>query len=109
MFSKLTSIKDPNSDKCLVFIDESEYTLIDSGFGMPTDFSAGFPPSTTNWWWDLPSNRHNQGGNLSFADGHVEHFGWKVEIVYGGSYGQDHTPAEDRDWHRIKACIKQMP
>ena len=104
MFSKLTQIKDPDPVNCLVFIDEFE-ELTDSQFGMPTDFFPGFAPSTIDWWWDLPSNRHNQGGNLSFADGHVEPRRWKVVIILPGF--RLHTPDEDRDWRGIKACIKQ--
>jgi hypothetical protein len=69
MFKKLTEIKTPNTDKCLVFIDEQEYTMIDSQFGMPTDFFDGGSPLT---WWDSPANRHNQAANLYFAEGHVE-------------------------------------
>jgi len=23
-------------------------------------------------WWDIPANRHSQGCNFSFADGHAE-------------------------------------
>jgi prepilin-type N-terminal cleavage/methylation domain-containing protein/prepilin-type processing-associated H-X9-DG protein len=103
MFSKLTSIKAPNTDKCLVFIDEQEYTIIDSQFGMPTDFFSGGTPF---WWWDQPANRHSQGGNLSFADGHVEHWKWKVPITYV-TWGRGYTPEEERDWLRIKACLKQ--
>ena len=106
MFTKLTSIKAPNTDKCLVFIDENESTMTDSQFGMPTDYWAGWPPSTRDWWWDQPANRHNQGGNLSFAEGHVEHRKWKVEIVGGPKL---HTYDEERDWRRIKECIRQMP
>ncbi len=106
MFKKLTQIKDPNTDKCLVFIDEKEDTLVDSQFGMPTDYFPGIPP-TPLWWWDQPANRHNQGGNLSFADGHVEHWKWKVPI---SSNGFGPVPNDEmRDWLRIKACIKQMP
>ena len=105
MFSKLTSIKTPNTDRCLVFIDEQEFTLIDSQFGMPTDFFPGDPP-TPDFWWDQPSNRHNQGGNLSFADGHTEHWKWKVPLDYV-TFARAYKPEERADWLRIKACIKQ--
>jgi prepilin-type N-terminal cleavage/methylation domain-containing protein len=40
-FKKLTQINSPNVANCLVFIDENEYTLLDSQFGMPTDFYDG--------------------------------------------------------------------
>jgi len=105
MFSKITSIRNPNPATCLVFIDENEYTMIDSQFGMPTD---GFPglPATPLWWWDQPASRHAQGGNLSFADGHVEHWSWKTPISYV-VWARPYTPAEERDWFRIKACLKQ--
>ena len=105
MFSKSSSIKNPGPANCLVFIDESEYTMIDSQFGMPTEAFPG-SPATPDWWWDQPANRHNQGGNLSFADGHVEHWKWKVPIVYV-NWARPYTPAEKSDWLRIKASIKQ--
>ena len=34
-FKKLTQIQSPNVANCLVFIDENEYTLVDSQFGTP--------------------------------------------------------------------------
>jgi len=105
MFSKLTSIKAPNTDRCLVFVDEDEFTLIDSQFGMPTDFFPG-NPATPDYWWDQPANRHNQGGNLSFADGHVEHWKWKVAIDFV-TWARPYKPEERADWLRLKACIKQ--
>src|SRR6185295_16185543 len=60
MFSKLPSIQEPGPTKCLVLIDENEYTLIDSQFGMPTEAFPGLPP-TPLFWWDQPANRHGQG------------------------------------------------
>src|SRR6476659_3802134 len=70
-FKTFTRIKNPNNSRCLVFIDEHADTMYDSLFGMPTDFYDG---SIT--FWDLPANRHDRGCNLSFADGHVEHWKW---------------------------------
>lgn len=34
-------------------------------------------------WRNLPADRHSQGCNFSFADGHVEH--WKWKSATGGS------------------------
>src|SRR4051812_36996297 len=79
MFTKFSQIRSPNTDRCLVFIDEHESTMTDSQFGMPTDFFPG-DPATPLSWWDQPANRHAQGSNLSFADGHVEHWKWKSPI-----------------------------
>lgn len=99
-FKKLLEIKDPNLATCLVFIDENEYTLLDSQFGMPTDFYGG------QTWWDLPANRHNQGANLSFADGHAEHWRWAVPKIFTG-WTPPISAGEMPDWQRVKVCIKQ--
>jgi prepilin-type processing-associated H-X9-DG protein len=100
-FKKLTQIRGSNVANSLVFIDENESTLLDAQFGMPTDFYNG-----TQTWWDLPANRHNQGANLCFADGHAERWKWVVPRVFT-SWLQPVPPAEMPDWLRVKACIKQ--
>jgi prepilin-type N-terminal cleavage/methylation domain-containing protein/prepilin-type processing-associated H-X9-DG protein len=103
-FKKLTQIVTPNVGNCLVFIDENEYTLVDSQFGMPTDYYDG-----TQTWWDIPASRHNQGANLCFADGHAEHWKWAVPKVFSdwSQWPQAVPAAEMPDWLRVKACIKQ--
>ena len=100
-FKKLTQIRSPNVGICLVFIDENEYTLVDSQFGMPTDTYNG-----TQTWWDMPANRHNQGANLCFADGHAARWKWGVPKVFT-SWIQAVPPAEMPDWLRVKDCIRQ--
>jgi prepilin-type processing-associated H-X9-DG protein len=105
MFSKLSSIQHPSPVQSLVFNDENENTITDSQFGMPTEDFPGDPP-TPDWWWNQPANRHNQGSPRSFADGHVEHWKWKVPIEYV-VWGRPYTHEEERDWHRVRACIKQ--
>ena len=103
-FKKLTQIRSPNVGNCLVFIDENEYTLLDSQFGMPTDKYDG-----TQTWWDMPANRHNQGAVLCFADGHAERWKWVVPKAFTGwqDWPQAVPSAEVPDWLRVKACIKQ--
>ncbi len=108
MFMKLTGIKAPNTDKCLVFIDENESTLTDSVFGMSSAFSMQVQGQTIPIWWDMPADRHNQGANLSFGDGHVEHWKWAVPKTYTGPY-QTVLPSDRPDWLRLQECIKQMP
>jgi prepilin-type N-terminal cleavage/methylation domain-containing protein/prepilin-type processing-associated H-X9-DG protein len=105
MFTKVSEIQNPGTPNCMVFLDECEYTMIDSQYGMPTDYWPGFPPSTADWWWDRPTNRHDQGANLSFADGRAEHRRWKVPL--GITVGLC-TSDEERDWRGIKASMRQL-
>jgi len=100
-FRKLTEIRTPNVGNCMVFVDEHEYTLLDAQFGMPTDYYNG-----ARVWWDMPSNRHNQGANIGFADGHAEYWKWVVPKMFN-SWIQPVPPEEMKDWLRIKACVKQ--
>ena len=107
MFKKLCEIKAPNVDHCLVFIDEHEYTMVDSQFGMPTDTFTGGTPFT---WWDSPANRHSQSANLSFADGHAITKHWKVpKLATSFPGGPIIQPAELPDWNFLKESIKQTP
>ena len=76
-------------------------TLLDAEFGMPTDFYDG-----TTDWWDMPANRHGQGANFSFADGHVEHWHWVVPKVFLNLV-QSVPPAELPDYNRVRTGIRQ--
>jgi prepilin-type N-terminal cleavage/methylation domain-containing protein/prepilin-type processing-associated H-X9-DG protein len=100
-YKKFTQIRTPTPAACLVFVDEMEETLYDAEFGMPTDFYDG-----TTMWWDMPSNRHGQGANFSFADSHVEHWRWAcpkkfVKVV------QSVPAAELPDYQRVRGGIRQ--
>jgi prepilin-type N-terminal cleavage/methylation domain-containing protein/prepilin-type processing-associated H-X9-DG protein len=55
--------------KTFVFIDSAEQT---TDYGR---FAVSRPGN--NQWQDIPADRHNQGANVSFADGHVEPWRWK--------------------------------
>ena len=106
MFKKLCSIREPDTVKGLVFIDESPLTIMDSLFGHPPDYydrekRGNAPPQ----WWSQPADRHNQGANLSFADGHVEYKRWRTakKKLFGDAVSEDDMP----DWLYFKPLIKQ--
>lgn len=104
-FKKSTSISNPDPTKCLVFIDELAETMNDADFGVPSDFDMdmfGIDPE----WWDMPANRHNQGANLSFADGHVEYWHWVVPKVFQGK-DQSVSTQEMPDFNRLKTVMRQ--
>jgi prepilin-type processing-associated H-X9-DG protein len=101
-YSKLSAITNPPPSQLFVFIDENENTLEDDQFGYPMiNFDYGM-------WFDMPSNRHNQGGNLSFVDGHVEHWHWQAPEIATGPF-QSVTPAQTPDYIRIGNAMRQIP
>ena len=92
-YAKQTAIRKPTPVKLLVFLEVHENEIIDTQFGIPveTDWWSG------DEWWDVPANRHNQGCSFSFADGHVEHWKWKVPKVISVPRGSV-QPLADNEW-----------
>lgn len=104
-WEKYTQIRHPSPDELFVFIDENEGTIFDGQFGNP-----GNPPidnSIPDQWWDMPANRHGQGANLSFADGHVEHWKWLAPMIFD-SFPEDVTPDGMPDYQRMQNAMKQL-
>jgi prepilin-type processing-associated H-X9-DG protein len=102
-WKKFSQIRHPVPSDLFVFIDENEDTILDGQFGNPP---VGVPYLAQNVWWDMPANRHNQGANLSFADGHVEHWKWKVPKIFY-EWLQSVPPEELPDYQRIQHAMKQ--
>jgi prepilin-type N-terminal cleavage/methylation domain-containing protein/prepilin-type processing-associated H-X9-DG protein len=105
-FMKFSQITNPQPSRLFVFIDENEDTLADDQFGYP------MPNFDYGEWWDMPSNRHDQGANLSFADGHVEHWNWVVPMIYSSGYvdngpnAQPVPPAQMPDYIRVGNAMR---
>jgi prepilin-type processing-associated H-X9-DG protein/prepilin-type N-terminal cleavage/methylation domain-containing protein len=101
-FAKFSQITNPQPSKLFVFIDENELTLQDTQFGYP------MPNYYYGYWWDMPSNRHDQGANLSFADGHVENWHWVVPKVYTlpPQEAQPVVAGEWPDYNRVAAVMR---
>jgi prepilin-type processing-associated H-X9-DG protein/prepilin-type N-terminal cleavage/methylation domain-containing protein len=108
-WKKLTQIRgeskaSPIPSELFVFIDENENTIFDGQFGNVCD--PPLPYYAPDQWWDMPSNRHNRGANLSFADGHVEHWKWKQPMICD-SFPQYVTPDNKPDYQRVLNAMKQ--
>jgi len=103
-YSKFTEIKNPAPTGLIVFLDVHENEIMDTMFGIPV---------ATDWiqdcWFDIPANRHNQGSNLSFADGHVEHWHWKVPKVVSVPRGYVQPVANNEwdDYNRMESGFRQ--
>ncbi len=97
---KFSEIQRPIPSKLFVFVDEHPDTMLDAQFGNPVGM-----PNYSTMWWDMPSDRHNQGGCLSFADGHAERWRWKVSKA--GAYpGKPPAAAEMPDFLRVQSAMK---
>jgi prepilin-type processing-associated H-X9-DG protein len=85
-----------------VFIDTDADEILDSTFGV-IPVGSYFQ----NWWLDVPASRHNTTScNLTFADGHVETWKWKVPKG-GRLVGSPAISSDDLDdLRRIQDCIK---
>jgi prepilin-type N-terminal cleavage/methylation domain-containing protein/prepilin-type processing-associated H-X9-DG protein len=65
---RFSQIVSPGPSQVYAFIDEDDRT-IDSGIFMS--------PEELGHWQALPAVRHSLGANLSFADGHADHWRWR--------------------------------
>jgi prepilin-type processing-associated H-X9-DG protein/prepilin-type N-terminal cleavage/methylation domain-containing protein len=79
---KLSQIVRPPPSKTFVFMEEQEVS-IDDGLWNNNPSALAVPgepilanPADPPKWTTLPADRHNQGANIAFADGHVEPHKW---------------------------------
>ena len=76
-YMKTKSTQLANPAQIFTFIDEHEESIRDGGFvaTLPERVAS---PEYEHYWSDLPSDRHNQGCSISFADGHAGSWHWKA-------------------------------
>src|SRR5947207_201195 len=112
---KYAQILIPGPSDVFVFIDEHEQSIYDGEFhvsqtnpsnGRTTDGKLdGGPP---DGWLKLPADRHNQGANLSFADGHVQFHRWLAPKSFK-SYGQPAVSVADlQDLRYMQSVIPRL-
>jgi len=103
-FEKTVAIIRPTPAAAFVFIDVHEDGIYDALFGTP---------DMENWgdrrtWWDMPANRHGQGCNFSFADGHVERWRWRVPKTVKIFLSEQAVTADELpDFRRFQTGFKQ--
>jgi len=102
-WSRFTQIRSPGPSQAFVFIDEHPAILLDAQFGNPVSI-----PDYSVQWWDMPADRHNQAGCLSFADGHADRWRWKVSKA-GAYVGQSPTAQDMPDFLRVQGAMKMWP
>jgi prepilin-type processing-associated H-X9-DG protein/prepilin-type N-terminal cleavage/methylation domain-containing protein len=103
-FAKESEIDNPRPAELIFFVDVHEDSIFDSHFGIPPrgwDWAED-PPR----WWDLPAGRHSQGGNFSFADGHVEHWRWATPKIFTELGQPVREDGEIEDFRRVQHAVK---
>jgi prepilin-type N-terminal cleavage/methylation domain-containing protein/prepilin-type processing-associated H-X9-DG protein len=92
----------PPPQHTFVFIEEHENSLWNAGFFVsPRSKLAAASLS----WLSTPSDRHEQGCNITFADGHIEYWKWaspKTDII---AQQLTSNGRELRDIRRLQSAI----
>jgi len=80
-----STLTQPGPADVFVFIDDDEQT-IDDGIFVIGDV-----------WYDCPADRHSQGANLTFLDGHVERHQWRKSRD-ASNWHRPTASDTDHDW-----------
>ncbi len=106
---KFSEISRP--DSVFVFIEEHESSRWLSSFLVPAPrkSAAEISAASSAVWYSTPSDRHAQGCNISFADGHFEYWRW-LAPKDPTDPGMHATSAPSvvpqlRDFMRLQSCL----
>jgi prepilin-type N-terminal cleavage/methylation domain-containing protein/prepilin-type processing-associated H-X9-DG protein len=100
--SKESELINPSAERIFVFIEEHEASSWLGSFHiLPKEKFTLIGGS----WSSTPSDRHNQGCNLSFADGHVEYWKWYWPKKVDSQSKLTSNGHELRDLRRLQDCV----
>lgn len=86
-----------------VFIDEGSSTIDDGVFSIPPATSTTVV--ATGWGGSsVPTDQHNDGANLTFDDGHAEHWGWSGQITVGNN--REPNQGDKADFTRLQSATR---
>lgn len=111
---RLGDIQNPGPSRAVVFIDENEKSIQQSAFGINALNRLELFGTSLWTWISFPATRHNNGGVVSFADGHAENWRWIEPNTAQINRLQDWTvlkpavPNTDRDLTRFFRSVPEM-
>ena len=85
-YYKESDLVRPGPSQLFVFTDESPISINDAFF---------IAEPGTGQWVDFPASYHNNGGGLSFADGHAETKRWTDQAIFTASQTPKQNPPLD--------------
>ena len=100
-YEKYTDIKQQSTADLFSLIDAHPQDIQDATFDIESMDS-----DSSDYWLNLPADRHAKGANLTFADGHAEYWKWKAPKVYLGDDMPAYSTADLEDLVRLEAHAK---
>jgi prepilin-type processing-associated H-X9-DG protein len=76
---KYSRLVDPSPSRTWVFIDDNQVNFGDGMFRISSPWYSPESPNGSAWAGSYPGDRHRNGANLSFADGHVAPHRWQSQ------------------------------
>jgi prepilin-type N-terminal cleavage/methylation domain-containing protein/prepilin-type processing-associated H-X9-DG protein len=99
---RLSTVHSPSPSAVFAFGDEHEQSI---EMGLFVVEQPNRITQNSGAWVSLPSDRHRQGCNFSFLDGHVEHWPWRAPKVYKPA-GWPVSPGPDLlDYNRLLESV----
>lgn len=95
-------IVNPAPSRASVFLDEREDSIDNGAIGI---YPLG---GGTIGYWNVPATRHSAGCNLSFADGHTEHWKWRDKWIFTmpiTAIKFSPSSPNDRDARRVQETV----
>jgi len=77
---KVSSLPSPGPARTFVFIDVHQNTIDDGTFRFASPWAKFSAPDAPRWD-QIPGDRHDNGANVSFADGHVAAWHWRWKRI----------------------------
>jgi prepilin-type N-terminal cleavage/methylation domain-containing protein/prepilin-type processing-associated H-X9-DG protein len=107
---KFSRIVEPPPARTWVFIDEHELSIDDGCFKIGNPWAIR-PGPNKSFWVDFRADRHNNGANLSFADGHAELHHWRFRhpTWLGANQPPIDNPDDRADLKWLREGISHSP
>jgi len=99
---RLASLTDPGPARVFVCLDKNADCNDDGVFALADAYGYALHPDE---WTDLPGETHLRGCNLSFADGHVEHYRWRWPKKFNRYHEPVANELDRQDLRRLQAGL----